>query len=129
MLFFFKRYRRDLLLWFQVLHETFPQHTFLMNGLVHGVKVRRVSQHQHKHTKQHEQHEYFSSCSHLWLGATRLSGPPQNRSLKCEIHKVHLITRTLYQTFSLLILIPQLSRYQSDTSLIPELSLSNIRNL
>lgn len=25
---------------FQVLHETFPQHTFLMNGLVQGVKVR-----------------------------------------------------------------------------------------
>lgn len=24
----------------QVLHETFPQHTFLMNGLVQGVKVR-----------------------------------------------------------------------------------------
>lgn len=24
----------------QVLHETFPQHTFLMNGLIHGVKVR-----------------------------------------------------------------------------------------
>lgn len=32
----------------QVLHQTFPQHTFLMNGLIHGVKVstlhrRRVS--------------------------------------------------------------------------------------
>lgn len=27
---------------FQVLHETFPQHTFLMNGLVQGVKVRPV---------------------------------------------------------------------------------------
>lgn len=26
-------------LWSQVLHETFPQHTFLMNGLVQGVKV------------------------------------------------------------------------------------------
>lgn len=25
---------------FQVLHETFPQHTFLMNGLVQGVKVK-----------------------------------------------------------------------------------------
>ncbi|XP_034728150.1 hippocampus abundant transcript-like protein 1 [Etheostoma cragini] len=25
-----------------VLHETFPQHTFLMNGLVHGVKVRPI---------------------------------------------------------------------------------------
>lgn len=24
----------------QVLHQTFPQHTFLMNGLIHGVKVR-----------------------------------------------------------------------------------------
>lgn len=24
----------------QVLHETFPQHTFLMNGLIQGVKVR-----------------------------------------------------------------------------------------
>lgn len=23
----------------QVLHETFPQHTFLMNGLIQGVKV------------------------------------------------------------------------------------------
>lgn len=23
----------------QVLHQTFPQHTFLMNGLIHGVKV------------------------------------------------------------------------------------------
>lgn len=28
---------------FQVLHETFPQHTFLMNGLVQGVKVTHVS--------------------------------------------------------------------------------------
>ncbi|XP_017689814.1 PREDICTED: hippocampus abundant transcript 1 protein-like [Lepidothrix coronata] len=25
-----------------VLHQTFPQHTFLMNGLIHGVKVRNV---------------------------------------------------------------------------------------
>ncbi|MED6269202.1 Hippocampus abundant transcript 1 protein [Characodon lateralis] len=25
-------------LFFQVLHQTFPQHTFLMNGLIHGVK-------------------------------------------------------------------------------------------
>ena len=28
---------------FQVLRETFPDHTFLMNGLVQGVKVRRDS--------------------------------------------------------------------------------------
>lgn len=27
----------------QVLHETFPQHTFLMNGLIQGVKVRGIS--------------------------------------------------------------------------------------
>ena len=26
----------------QVLHQTFPQHTFLMNGLIHGVKVRHL---------------------------------------------------------------------------------------
>lgn len=26
----------------QVLHQTFPQHTFLMNGLIHGVKVRNI---------------------------------------------------------------------------------------
>lgn len=26
----------------QVLHETFPQHTFLMNGLIQGVKVKIV---------------------------------------------------------------------------------------
>lgn len=26
----------------QVLHQTFPQHTFLMNGLIHGVKVRKI---------------------------------------------------------------------------------------
>jgi len=25
-----------------VLHQTFPQHTFLMNGLIHGVKVRNI---------------------------------------------------------------------------------------
>lgn len=25
---------------FKVLHETFPEHTFLMNGLIQGVKVR-----------------------------------------------------------------------------------------
>lgn len=25
-----------------VLHETFPQHTFLMNGLIQGVKVRII---------------------------------------------------------------------------------------
>lgn len=28
-------------LWFQVLRDVFPQHTFLMNGLVQGVKVNR----------------------------------------------------------------------------------------
>lgn len=26
-------------LFFKVLHETFPKHTFLMNGLIQGVKV------------------------------------------------------------------------------------------
>ncbi|XP_035644379.1 hippocampus abundant transcript 1 protein-like isoform X2 [Oncorhynchus keta] len=31
----------DVLSVSQVLHETFPQHTFLMNGLIHGVKVIR----------------------------------------------------------------------------------------
>nr|XP_054598142.1 hippocampus abundant transcript 1 protein-like isoform X2 [Nothobranchius furzeri] len=28
---------------FSVLHETFPQHTFLMNGLIHGVKGKDSS--------------------------------------------------------------------------------------
>ncbi|KAG9461898.1 hypothetical protein GDO78_015451, partial [Eleutherodactylus coqui] len=28
----------DLMFSQQVLHQTFPQHTFLMNGLIHGVK-------------------------------------------------------------------------------------------
>lgn len=38
----------------QVLHQTFPQHTFLMNGLIHGVKVRQ----------QHTQTQYSVVTNH-----------------------------------------------------------------
>lgn len=40
--FFLKPVLKSCSLLFQVLHETFPRHTFLMNGLVQGVKVRPV---------------------------------------------------------------------------------------
>lgn len=36
----------------QVLRQTFPQHTFLMNGLIHGVKVRDNSTHKQKNKAQ-----------------------------------------------------------------------------
>ena len=57
----------------QVLHETFPQHTFLMNGLIHGVKVRETRMHAHtvSETRTHTHtHIYIFSytCKHLSVG-------------------------------------------------------------